>query len=180
MPQCPDLAGFVVAVNVSAKEFGKAFAVIHITAGDARSLGVRMRGHGRNNGLGALGFGFDRLARLIRAPAMVAATLHEMNHFPQLPADIAAPQTPLGVEADLPRIAKAEGPDFRPGLRCLQKRIVGRNGVGLAVVRMIHVDAQDGRQQIADVLSGVQRVGRGGDLGVPGGNVEHAIGTELQ
>ena len=86
----------------------------------------------------------------------------------------------MPVEAHAPRIAKAIGPDFRPGLGRLDERIVGRDGVGLAVLLAVHVDAQDRRQQIADVLAGVERVGRVRAGAVAGGDVEEAVGAEVQ
>ena len=45
---------------------------------------------------------------------------------------------------------------------------------------MVHVDAQDRRKQVADVLSGVERVGRVRRSGVARRNVEAAVGAELE
>ncbi len=52
--------------------------------------------------------------------------------------------------------------------------------VGLAGVGSVDVDAQDRREQVADVLAGVAAVGRARVAAVAGGDVEIAVGAELQ
>src|SRR5581483_7056823 len=44
----------------------------------------------------------------------------------------------------------------------------------------VHVDPQDGGEQVGDVLPGVERVGRVGAGRVAGGDVEHAVGAEVE
>src|SRR5947209_5152929 len=52
----------------------------------------------------------------------------------------------------------------------------GRIAAGVLVV---HVDAQDRGQQVADVLAGLELVGRAGFGTVAGGDVEEAVGAEV-
>ena len=47
-------------------------------------------------------------------------------------------------------------------------------------VEAVDVDAQDRRQQVADVLPGFQAVGRVRRLGVAGGNVEHPVRAKVK
>ena len=52
------------------------------------------------------------------APAVIAAALDQLDHFPEILADIADPGLAgVGIEAEPPRIAKAVGPDFGPRAR---------------------------------------------------------------
>ena len=52
-------------------------------------------------------------AALGETPAVVAAALDALDHFPELPADVARVEVAgLGVEGDAPRIAQTVGPDF--------------------------------------------------------------------
>ena len=108
-----------------------------------------MRGDGRRNRREiAGGLRLDRVARLHRAPAIVAAALDEMDHFPELPADIANPEAPPTIKAHLPGIAKAEGPDFRTNIGATNEGIVRRNAILEAPPGCIDINTQDGRQNV--------------------------------
>ena len=161
----PELARHPVAADVGAGEVLEALAAVDVAAGDGGGLGVR-EGEGRRQDRrrAALALGLDRLRAFHDRPAVVAALLDAVDHLPQLPADVADPQVAgRAVEAHPPGVAEAVGPDLRPGVRRLDERVVRRDGVGLALVLVVHVDAQDRREQVADVLAGVEarRAGSG-------------------
>src|SRR5262249_21396657 len=50
----------------------------------------------------------------------------------------------------------------------------------LALVLVVDIDAQDRGKQVADVLAGVERIGRIGAGAVAGRDVEHAVIAEVQ
>ena len=180
--QSPDSAGGVVAVNVHAVLGREFFATINIAAGDGARLGVRVLYNRRDDGRRAGSvIRVNRLAALHDAPAVIAASLDAKDHLPQIPADITDPQVAgLEVETHPPRIAEAVRPDLRPGTERSGKRVVRRDSVGETWVEAIDVDAQDRRQQVADVLPGFQAVGRVRRLGVAGGNVEHPVRAKVK
>ena len=180
VPERPDFAGLVVAIDIRAAQLGKTAAGVNIAAGDARSLGMRMRSDGWDDFAGAFGLRFDGLRGLHGAPAVIPAALHEVDHLPQLPTDIAAPQTAFFVEADLPRIAKTEGVDLRHGAGRFHEGIVRRDGIRFAVLLVIDIDAQHAGEQVVQSLAGVARIGRRGHLGIARGAVKHAIRPELE
>ncbi len=125
--------------------------------------------------------GLDGLRPLHRGPAVVAALLDAVDHLPQLPADVADEQfAGLAVEAHPPGVAQAVGPDLRPRVLHADEGVVLGDRVVLAFVLMVHVDTQNGRKQIGDILSRVERVGRIWVGRVAGGNVEHAVGAEVK
>ena len=104
-----------------------------------------------------------------------------IDHLPQLPTHVADPEIAgAAVDAHAPRVAEAVGPDFRAGAGCLHERVVGRHSVGLARVLVIDVDAENGRQQVADILSGVEGIGRVRVGAVAGRDVEKAVLAELE
>ena len=110
---------------------------------------------------------FYRLRAFHNAPAIVAAPFDAINHFPQLPTDICQPQRAgLPIETHPPRVAEAVGPDFGTRAGRVHERIVGRYAVGLPVLFVINIDAEDRGKQVADVLARVERVGRIGRSGV--------------
>ena len=119
---------------------------------------------------------------LDHAPAPVeAAVVDAEDRFPQFPADVAHPQrTVARVKAHLPRIAKAVGPDLRARAGRLDKWIVGRNGIGPVVGWVIDVDPHDARQKIVEPLAGLMGIGRHRRRGIAGGEIEHAVGAEVE
>src|SRR6185436_16339662 len=71
------------------------------------------------------------------------------------------------------------GPNLRTRLRQLNKRIIGWNGVGVGAVGVIDVDAQDGSEQITDVLPGtVREVGRIGVGRIARGEIKKSVRPE--
>src|SRR5438552_3099507 len=77
------------------------------------------------------------------APAIVAAALDPVNLLPQILADVADPEVARGaVEAHLPGLAQAVGPDFRPGAGPIDERVVVRDTVRLVGRGVVHVEAE--------------------------------------
>src|SRR5262249_25848040 len=113
----PQPAGHPVAADIVANQLRQPLAAVDEAAGDRGRLGVReveVRRQDRRRA--APGVGPDRLPPFHDRPAVVAAALYAIHHLPQLPADVADPQLAgLAVEAHLPGVAEAVGPDLRPG-----------------------------------------------------------------
>ena len=171
--ESPNFAGDIIAVHILAGEQRVPLAVVHVTAGNAQRLGVRMLHSRCEDGRGAaLAVGIDGLAAFHNAPAVVAAALHLVNHFHAFPADIAHPQVALGaIKTHPPRIAHAVGPHLAARAGCFHKWIIRRDPIRAALVAGIHVNAQNAAEQIADVLTGLQAVGWAGRSGVASGNI---------
>ena len=129
---------------------------------------------------GATGpFGFKRVRSLGDAPSVVATSLDTEDHLPEVLADIAGPEVAGGgVEAHFPRLAQAVGPDLRPCPLGLQEGVVSGDGVGKFFAGMVNIDPQDRAGEIGEILSGEVEIGDA--AAVAGGDVEVAIGTELQ
>ena len=178
----PDAAGFPIAKQVQPPQFGEAFPPVNKAPGDRGPLGVRNldgRGDDRAGAAGPLGMHW--LPPFKQAPAKVVGLVHLVDQFPEFPTHIAHPQfTRLAVETHLPRIAETVGPDFAAGIGQIHKRIVGRDGVGASLVGTSHIDPQNGREQVRNILPGLQRVGRKGGAAISRGDVQAAIGTKLQ
>src|SRR5262249_38069393 len=140
--QAPDAAGVEVAVDVGAGQVGQALAVVNVAAGQAAEVRVRVLGDRRQDRRRPLGaFRAEGVCALVDAPAVVAALLDLQDALPQVLADLADPQLARGpVEAHLPRLPHAVGPDFRAGALHAHERVVLGDAVGLALVGVIDVD----------------------------------------
>src|SRR5439155_22619435 len=104
-----------------------------------------------------------------------------VDHLPAFPADVADPQVAGGrVEAHAPGVAETVRPNLGARLRRLEEGVVRRHGIRFSRIFLVHVDAQNGTEQIADVLAGVESVGRVGSGAIAGGDVEAAVGAEVQ
>src|SRR5690242_13058970 len=118
--------------------------MINVAAGDAAELDMRMlddRLEDRRRS--QLALRPKRMRGFAHAPAVVAAALDSQNRFPQILADFAGPQiAAFGIEAELPRLPQAIGPDLGPRSGQADKGIVFRNAVRPAVGWMIDVDPQ--------------------------------------
>ena len=91
--ESPDLAGVVVTVDIGANKFGEAGTAIDVTACQRPGLGVAVFGDRRQNGCGpAISRWLVRVASLHDIPAVIAAALDEVNHFPEVLPDVAGPQ----------------------------------------------------------------------------------------
>ena len=121
----------------------------------------------------------NRLVPLADAPAVVASTLDAEDRLPLLPADITGPEfSGRAVEAHPPGVAQAIGPDFGPGAATVDEGVVRGNAIGQPWATAIDVDSQDRGKQVADILPRVVGIGRRGDAGVTGGNIEEAVRAE--
>ena len=98
--------------------------------------------------LGPTALGAERVQALAPVPAVVAALLDEVDLLVQVLADVAGPELAgLAVERHPPDVAQAIGLDLRPRVLRADERVVLRDGVVLAVVLVIDVDAQDLAEQ---------------------------------
>ena len=113
-------------------------------------------------------------------PPVISTPLDAINHFPLLPTDVAHPKIAgYGVNAHSPWIAQSKRIDLGPRAGRLDERIVGRDCIRIRPFGPVHIDPQDTRKQVADVLAGIiGRVGRIGIGSVARGNVEKPILTE--
>src|SRR5262249_13614485 len=132
----PDPAGVEVAVEVGPREVLQALAAVDVAARQAAELGVRVFEDGRQDRRRPLlAVRAEGVVALHDRPAVVAALLDAVDHFPQVLPDLAAPQlTRLAVEAELPRLPQAVGPDLRAGAFGANERVVLRHAVRLALV----------------------------------------------
>jgi hypothetical protein len=177
-----DAARLPVAVDVPAFEALQLRAVIDVAARDGGRNGVGKDVGRRHDGRrAALAVRQAGLEPFHDAPAVVAALLRGDDHFPPLPAHVADPELPgFPVEAHPPRIAETVAPDLGPRLRVAHEGIVRGDRVRAAVGGAVDVDAQDGRQEIGDVLAGLELVGRRGVLAVAGRDIREAVIPEVE
>src|SRR6478735_999817 len=135
---------------------------------------------GQDRGWTARPLGVSGLPTFEHGPTVISSALDAIEHFPQLPADIANPQIAcLAIEAHAPRIAQAVRPHFAARSWHADERVVVRDAVVLSTFGMVHVDSQDGRGQVTDVLAVLEGVGGIRRPRVARGNIEAAIGTEF-
>ena len=123
-----------------------------------------------------LPFGPKWVAPLIDAPAVVATALDEIDHLPQVLPHFAGPEPFLPVEAKLPHLPMAKRPDLASGAGSRDEWIVLGNRVGAVPLGMIHVDAKDRTEHVAEVLTGREFIRD--PAAVPGREIEIALGTE--
>ncbi len=178
VPQHPDFAGVVVAVDIGAAQLRQPRAVVDPAAGERAEVGVRMLDEGLQNRRRALGsLRAEGMAPFAHAPAVVAPLLDDAHHFPQVLPDFARPKIARRrVEAELPHLAVPVRPDFGPRIGDADERIVGGDRVFALVGRVVDVDPQHRAQQISQVLAGLQFVGNAAS--VARGQVEISIGPE--
>src|SRR5262245_19941390 len=104
--------------------------------------------------------GTEGMRTFVDAPAVVAATFDLVDRLPQILADFAGPEVAgLPVKAELPSLAETVRPQLRPRARHLDQRVILRNAVIAACIRMIDVDTNDAGEQVADILPGLELVG---------------------
>ena len=158
--ESPELARFVVGVDIGAVQLGQAIAVVDAATGDGARFGVRVLHCWRQDRcLSMRQVGTDDVVAFFDAPAVVAAALHADHHLPELPTDVSYPQrSAYRIECDLPRIAVTEGPDLWAGLFERDQRIVIRYPVGAVFVGVVDVNAQDRAEEVAVVLASVESV----------------------
>src|SRR5262245_61097643 len=104
---------------------------------------MRMLESGRQDRGGAMFVaGLNLLpAALHDAPAVIAAALNSINHFPKFPTHIRRPDIArLQIDAHSPRVAKAVGPDLGAGSGSVNEGIIRGDAVAFAVRLVIHVN----------------------------------------
>src|SRR5262249_21360697 len=127
----------------------------------------------------AFALGPERVRPLHHAPAIVAAALDAVDHFPQVLANLADPQVAGSpIKAVPPRLAQPIGPHLAPRPLLADEGIVLRNPIALFRIGFIHIDAKDRAGQVAEVLPGMALVGD--TAAVAGANVEVAVAPELE
>ena len=124
-PQRPELAGIIIAVDIGAFELGQAVGFEDIATGDGPEIAVGML-HQRRGELARplLPLGPEGVLPFIDAPAVIATTLDEVDHLPEVLPHLAGPEASLPVEAELPDLSMSERPDLSPGARRVDERIV--------------------------------------------------------
>src|SRR5262249_9634635 len=140
----PDFAGVEITVNVSAFQLLQPLAVVDVAAGERAELGVVVFDDRLEDGRRPLlAFGAEGVAAFRDAPAVVSALLNLVDHLPQILTDLAAPQiASLLVEAVLPRLTQAVGPDLAAGALVLDEGVVLGDGITPVLLGAIDVDAQ--------------------------------------
>src|SRR5207249_7743481 len=88
--------------------------------------------------------GAERMESFAQPPAVVAPFGDEVDLFVEILTHIGGPQRPgLAVEAHAPYIPQPPGPGFRPRVLVTHERIVLGDGVALARILVVHIDAED-------------------------------------
>src|SRR5262249_5299576 len=114
---------------------------------------------------------------LAQPPAVVAALDDDVDLLVEVLADVGRPELArLLVASHSPDVAEAVGPGLGAGARPIHERIVLGDGVVLARVLAIDVDAVDLAEQRLKVLGVVE--GIAGGAAVAEGEVEVAVGAE--
>src|SRR5262249_54874477 len=136
--QHPNAAAVVIAVDIGPDQLLEPFAVIDKPARDRAEVGVVVLDDRHEDGRWpARAFRAERVAAFGDAPAVVAAAFDQENLFPKVLADIADPEVSGGaVEAYLPRLPQAVGPNLRPSAGPAHERIILGDAVRLSLVRM--------------------------------------------
>ena len=146
----PNLAGFVVAVNVVPAQIRPLRAVINHAASDRARLRVRMLGRRQRKRMRPqLAVDVKRVAPLVNTPAVVFAGPNQMYRLPQILPVVANPNLPgQRVNGKPPRIAQAVGEQLGPRVRQVDKRIVRRDDVRLFRRAVADVDAQHTAEKV--------------------------------
>ncbi len=114
---------------------------------------------------------------LAQAPAVIAALLDNVDLLVQVLADVGGPEfAGLAIEGHPPDITQTISPDFRQSILLADERIVLGNGVILARVFLVNIDAQDLGQQGLEVLAIFE--GIVGRAAVAQGNIQVAVRAE--
>ena len=117
------------------------------------------------------------MQRLARVPPVIAALGDDVHFLVLVLPDVACVQLAgAPIERHAPDVAEAVRPDLRARAVDADERIVLRDAVGAIALGTIDVDAQDLREQRAQVLPRKLRVV--GCAAVAAAQVEHAVGAE--
>src|SRR5262249_50061106 len=102
----------------------------------------------------AFPFEVERVSAFDDAPAVIVSAPDDLDHFPLVLSDVAAPEITGRIEVNPPRVAKAVRPQFGARIRQAQKGIVFRTRITFAGRRALDIDAQHSGHEIADLLAG--------------------------
>src|SRR5262249_46378814 len=129
--QPPDLAGRVVAVDVGPAQGRESLTAVDQPAGQRPRLGVRVLQERPDVGRRAeLAVGVEGVAAPEDAPAVVGAAAEQVDHLPEVLADIADVHVSRdAVDAHPPGVAQAEGVQLGPGVLQMAERVVLRDRV---------------------------------------------------
>jgi hypothetical protein len=120
------------------------------------------------------------MVALENGPAEVCAfrfrQCDDVDLLPGVLPDVSDVQLTRGaIEAEAPRVAQTEGPDFLTGLGHANKRIVGGNRIGCGV---LDVEAKEFAQEVIRFLGTIGHLSVGPT--VTDRHVKHAVNPELQ
>jgi hypothetical protein len=117
---------------------------------------MMMLDHGRNKWSGtAFAVWVEGVCALHDAPTVVASAIDQFDHLPEILTDIPDPGlTGVRIETEAPGISKAVGSNL--GARALHayKRVIFRNRIISARVRVIDIEAHHRREQVINALTG--------------------------
>ena len=134
-------------------------------------------GDGPVAGLAGVVRAFPEAPPEVGAPPGALRCREDVDLLPVGGADICDPEVArCPIEAEPPRVAKAEGPDLVAGTGPTDERIVVGNGVPTVGDRRAHVDAEQLRQQRPEVLPVVVGVALRTTVAEP--DVEVPVGPE--
>jgi spermidine/putrescine transport system substrate-binding protein len=194
-----------VGEYVAALEMGEGLAAVDEAAGDTDAEGVGVLGEavevlvfedGVEEGLavgglhGAFGAGFhgvrgvEGVPALALVPAVVAAAPDDVDLLVTSLADVGGDEWAGAgaVEGQAPGVADAPGVDFGTGAGFSDERVVGGDGVGLAVGAAVDVEAEDLAEERGEVLGvaggGAVEALIVGVAAVADAEVEEAVGAE--
>ncbi len=121
----------------------------------------------------------ERMRAFVDAPTVISPLVNDVDHLPQILADFAPPHRPrLAIEAEFPDLPMAVRIDLGPSAGDMDERIAGRNAIGFLCATGIHVDTENGPQQVAEILSGLKLVGDAAP--VAGRQVQISVRTEAE
>src|SRR5262249_15810739 len=155
VPESPDAAAHVVAVEVVAFELGQALAAVDKAARDGLADVVMVFPDGLDEILPRPhAVGPEGVEAFPDVPAVVAALDHQVDLVVEVLAHVPGPQPArLAVEGDAPRIPHPVGPDLRRSTFGAHKGVVPGNAVRLVPGAAIDVDPQDLAQEGLQVLA---------------------------
>src|SRR4051794_8245288 len=91
--QAPHLPVLIIAVEIDITQLREFVALVNIAAGNGACFRMVMFDQGRDNrSWPAFAVRVERMSALHDAPAVIAAALHQLDHFPQVLTHIPDPR----------------------------------------------------------------------------------------
>src|SRR6185503_14412006 len=140
----PDGAAAIITVNIGASQSRRKASAIHEATRNRAAIRARVFGNRKHQALCAASI-LEAVRSFHPIPSVILAAPARRRlvvyFFKRVLADIGDPQSTCGaIEAEAPRIAQAEGPDFRTRASGIHKWIVGRNADVSGIA--FHIDPQ--------------------------------------